>query len=446
MKCLHRAVLLIASLLLTVGCANRARFDPHTRTACFDALWSALDLAYWDAEAMPRLGADGRRRALRKEFANAGTRREYLIQVAGVLAALDDPHAQCDDLRQYWREHTGQDLTACFQWLYRVSGAYWISFSENALALELAAGTPVAARHPYELLAVENVRACVATLALLEAPEGQTVQVLIRDADGCPRQLTVLAPLPPAVQFGFEPSSPRSGSGGASSQPTLARRAPSPIGYARIPGFEKHALLEAFDRDLSPLLSTDSLVLDLRGNSGGKFDVLSATLGRFLTEPRRIADLEVRVPRLLPLGPATWRLPLALLSFPRPPAYRRPVVVMIDGATGSSAEIAALALRDLVGATLVGERTIGAGAGVAMVRLPDGLKIRFGSQLIRGLDGATFQGRGIEPDVAVELDPEELRLHGRRAFDDWRRRVNATALQTARERSTSSIGPVTTIH
>lgn len=414
-------------LALASGCGYSTRFDAHSRTACFDSLWNVLDAAYWDAETMSRLEGQGVRRLARNRITQSASRREYLIGVIELLARLEDPHAQCDELKTYWLEQTGQEIAAVFSWMYRAADAYWIAFPEPALVIERMAGAPVQPDRPYELLAVEGVPACVAALALLEAPLGHPVRVTIRDGEGCACELTLVVPLPPPTQFILEPGRRQR----EAAQPALVRPNPSPIGYARIPGFEKRSLAEAFDRDLSPLLHTDSLLLDLRGNSGGRFNVLSATLGRFLDEPRRIADLELRIPRLLPLGPPTWRVPLALLSFPRRPTYQRPVVVLIDGATGSSAEIAAFALRELVGATLVGERTIGAGAGVALARLPDGLKIRFGSQLIRARDGSTFQGRGIMPDVAVPIDPEDLRRRGRRAFTEWRARMYAAALEAA---------------
>jgi hypothetical protein len=77
---------------------------------------------------------------------------------------------------------------------------------------------------------------------------------------------------------------------------------------------------------------------------------------------------------------------------------------------------------------------VGAETWVESVAGPDGSALRFG--LPGGMtEGAHFQGRGLEPDVPLELslrELRELREHGvPRAFERLFHSIRATALREA---------------
>ena len=55
---------------------------------------------------------------------------------------------------------------------------------------------------------------------------------------------------------------------------------------------------------------------------------------------------------------------------------------------------------------IVGERTAGmASGGAAAVKLSDGSMLWFSERAIESLDGKSYEGRGVEPDVAVADRP-----------------------------------------
>jgi carboxyl-terminal processing protease len=131
------------------------------------------------------------------------------------------------------------------------------------------------------------------------------------------------------------------------------------------------------------------IVLDLRDNSGGYLDeaveVASAFLdgGPVVSYERRGAG--VKTLDALGRGNTTT-----------------PVVVLVNGATASAAEVVAAGLQDRGRGVVVGSRTYGKGSVQEPSRLSDGsaLELTVGQYLTPS--GRSLEGVGVDPDVAVE--------------------------------------------
>ena len=104
-----------------------------------------------------------------------------------------------------------------------------------------------------------------------------------------------------------------------------------------------------------------SLVLDLRGNSGGIVDQAVAVAERFLPYGTKILTQQGRNPNEDRIWRSTNRLPVTV-----------PLVVLVDGDTASAAEIVAGALQDNDRALIVGEKTFGKGLVQNIIELEDG--------------------------------------------------------------------------
>jgi carboxyl-terminal processing protease len=93
-----------------------------------------------------------------------------------------------------------------------------------------------------------------------------------------------------------------------------------------------------------------------------------------------------------------------------------PVIVLVDYATASSAEILAAALRDDDRAVLVGEQTFGTGTVLNTFDLSDGSALKLGVLDWLTPDGQAVFRVGLSPDHEVDqvpgsrqLRPDELR-------------------------------------
>jgi carboxyl-terminal processing protease len=140
-----------------------------------------------------------------------------------------------------------------------------------------------------------------------------------------------------------------------------------------------------------PSTYAGGVVLDLRDNAGGYLDeaveVASAFLdgGPVVSYQRR--GQGVRQLDAIGKGDTTT-----------------PVVVLVNGATASAAEVVTGALQDRGRAVVVGARTFGKGSVQEPSRLSDGSAIELTVGHYVTPKGRDIDGVGIEPDVAVAKD------------------------------------------
>jgi carboxyl-terminal processing protease len=142
-------------------------------------------------------------------------------------------------------------------------------------------------------------------------------------------------------------------------------------------------------RGLAGLSEIDGFLLDVRGNTGGYEPNILPT---FLRGRWNAADYYV-------ISRDGKRL--------TPPEYKPlPVALLVNSGTASNAEALALKFRAHAIGPIVGEATAGmASGGASAERLSDGSMLWFSERAIESLDGKTFEGRGVEPDVAVADRP-----------------------------------------
>jgi carboxyl-terminal processing protease len=144
-------------------------------------------------------------------------------------------------------------------------------------------------------------------------------------------------------------------------------------------------------RELKKHAGSAGVVIDLRRNPGGETFSLGISIGEFFD---RAVDCGTFVSR----GGArrvktSWQIGSA--------EYGGRVVVLVDGATGSAAEIFAAVLQDHGRATIVGRRTAGAVLASWFYRLPDGGELQLSREDYFAPKGRRIEGAGVEPDVIV---------------------------------------------
>lgn len=167
----------------------------------------------------------------------------------------------------------------------------------------------------------------------------------------------------------------------------------SGVGYVRLPDLATDGAAAAVRSSVTALQDAGawSLVLDLRGNPGGRLVTMMQVAGVFTRGFLWRAITNWSLPMPYPaIGLSQTDLPLA---------------VLIDRDVNSAAEGLAGALQLRGRAVVVGERSAGNVEALLPFCLRDGSQAWIATGVLAPIGGPTWEGRGVVPDVAV--DPDE---------------------------------------
>jgi carboxyl-terminal processing protease len=172
------------------------------------------------------------------------------------------------------------------------------------------------------------------------------------------------------------------------------------IGYIRITQFNEPTA-DNLKTELKKLVDQKmkALVLDLRSNPGGLLTAAGGVAKLFL--PR--GDLIV-----FTKGREGENADQRILSYGNTHYTDFPMVILVNGGSASASEIVSGALQDQKRAVLVGEKTFGKGCVQSVLPLEDGAAVKLTTALYYTPSERVIQDHGIEPDVKVEMDPEDL--------------------------------------
>jgi C-terminal peptidase (prc) len=138
----------------------------------------------------------------------------------------------------------------------------------------------------------------------------------------------------------------------------------------------------------------EKIIIDLRSNSGGYLTSVVSICSYFLEEGSIILIQEDRDGRH------------TISRANNGPKYDfSDIVLLVDGYTASAAEVMAAALRDNIGATLVGVNTFGKGTVQVPWEFSDGSIIKYTTSEWLTPNEEKIHNVGIKPDVIVELHP-----------------------------------------
>jgi carboxyl-terminal processing protease len=141
---------------------------------------------------------------------------------------------------------------------------------------------------------------------------------------------------------------------------------------------------------------TTALIIDIRGNHGGFFDVRKA-----------VAETLVKDRILFWRYQGRDKIREAYLE-PAYSVYEGPVIVMVDHLSVSSAEEFSGGLKAIKRATIVGERTPGAVVTANFKKLPNGATFMYPNAWTITADATVLEGHGVIPDIKIILDRNEL--------------------------------------
>jgi carboxyl-terminal processing protease len=175
----------------------------------------------------------------------------------------------------------------------------------------------------------------------------------------------------------------------------VSRELPGGFGYLRFNAFMP-GLMKKVCAALRSYHDARGLVLDLRGNQGGLLGMIGGLRGLLESSPVSLGIMKSRSGRV------------SLMAFPQRMPYSGPIVILIDSATQSAAEMFASGLQENGRATVVGEQSAGNTLPSAIMKLPTGALFQYGFADYETINGSRLEGRGILPDVNVELSRRSL--------------------------------------
>ena len=244
----------------------------------------------------------------------------------------------------------------------------------------------------------------------VETHEGQPVQLVLTDEAGQRRETA----LTPRVMDAVEPF-------------TADKSRPGVL-VLRVEQFDK-GLGAWMGSELEGLPADVDVVLDLRGNPGGRLMEAEAVLTCFLPANQAWATRRGRSGRAVVLRAAgdcgDRRDPLS-----------NDVAVLVDQGSRSAAELTPAALQEARRGIVVGEKTGGSVLIAQETNLPDGGKLTLSRADFVTSGGMRLEKRGVTPDIAAPRSVAQ-----RRAGDDPALEAAIAALQAedrARTETTAS--------
>ncbi len=176
------------------------------------------------------------------------------------------------------------------------------------------------------------------------------------------------------------------------------------IGILSILQFWGENMNQQFDTFYEEILRTDGLVIDLRNNTGGNSGYADYILQHFMKEPVQKGEWSspMYVAALASWGQKQekYRREGEWLKPVDKTIYSRPIVVLINGSTFSSAEDFCATFRSMNCGIIMGTPTGGStGNPVDVSLIPGLLEAAICTKSDLAADGSVYVGIGIQPDI-----------------------------------------------
>lgn len=158
--------------------------------------------------------------------------------------------------------------------------------------------------------------------------------------------------------------------------------------YIKILAFNKYTLTN-FNQTLTETPEFKGIILDLRGSPGGIFTEALKVANIFLDEGI-VASSRDRDEKTI-----------YYTSFPGDKTDNKPLVILVDGETTSSAEVIAAGLQEQGRAVIVGTSTFGKGTMQDIISLPNGAELALTTANLFTPSEQGLDKKGVKPDICT---------------------------------------------
>ncbi len=191
-------------------------------------------------------------------------------------------------------------------------------------------------------------------------------------------------------------------------QPVSSRLLPSGVGYIRVSSFsaDNNLAVDAWELAISQLIEADAraLIVDVRGNGGGRIVVANYFAGTFIDEELVLGEYAY------PNGNGELVGVGSDVVTPSPVQWDRPVAVLVDDGCASACEYFSAAVAAADEANLVVGSTPSAGvyAGIAPWTLPADTYFQASVVAFTVDDEVFLEGEGVQPTLDVPVTEESI--------------------------------------
>jgi len=186
------------------------------------------------------------------------------------------------------------------------------------------------------------------------------------------------------------------------------------IGLLTIRDFMNDSFTQIFDSLYSEIQKSKALIIDLRDNAGGRSDYADYILTHFSSRPIKTGSWSSRL--YIPAH-ASWNEPSEwytqssdfLAPAKNKKIYDRPIIILINSGTFSSAEDFLVKFRGMKRGKLIGSASGGSTGNGIRITLIEGLvEANICSKKDISPDGIQFVGIGVLPDIEIKETRESF--------------------------------------